>query len=173
MNILIIFSGLPGTGKSTIAAALAKKLSAVYLRVDSLETALVRSGLVADQWDLGPAGYYAAQAVARDNLKNGLTVIADSVNPLEVTREAWRNAALTAGSPWLDVHIVCSDKSEHQKRVETRQSDIEGLRLPDWNQVLQRDYEPWTTPRFAVDTAMVPADRAAGMIADAAAAKAG
>ncbi len=35
--MLIIFSGLPGSGKSTIARTLSERLNAVYLRVDTIE----------------------------------------------------------------------------------------------------------------------------------------
>ena len=38
--MLIIFSGLPGSGKSTIARALAQQLGAVYLRIDTIEQAI-------------------------------------------------------------------------------------------------------------------------------------
>ena len=37
--MLIVFSGLPGTGKTTIAKALAAATAAVYLRVDTIEHA--------------------------------------------------------------------------------------------------------------------------------------
>ena len=59
-----VFSGLPGTGKTTLARALARNLSADYVRVDTIEGALVSDGdesLVA----LG-AGYRVADAIAGD-----------------------------------------------------------------------------------------------------------
>ncbi|CAN7471357.1 hypothetical protein LJR034_003058 [Caballeronia sp. LjRoot34] len=37
--MLIAFGGEPGTRKTTIAQALARKLAAVYLRIDMLEQA--------------------------------------------------------------------------------------------------------------------------------------
>jgi predicted kinase len=38
--MLIIFGGLPGTGKTTIARALAHQIGAVHLRIDSIEQAI-------------------------------------------------------------------------------------------------------------------------------------
>lgn len=89
--MFIIFSGLPGSGKSTIAHALAKELGAVYLRIDTIEQA-IRCAENHDK-ETGPAGYFVAYELARDNLRLGLNVIADSVNPLPLTREAYREVA--------------------------------------------------------------------------------
>ncbi len=38
--MLIVFSGLPGTGKTTIAQAVVRRCGAVYLRIDTIEQAL-------------------------------------------------------------------------------------------------------------------------------------
>src|SRR5579872_7432462 len=83
--VLIVFAGLPGTGKSTIAQQLAERLDAVYVRIDSIEQAIRASGVLPDGADIGPAGYMAAYRLAADNLRLGRAVIADSVNPLNVT----------------------------------------------------------------------------------------
>jgi putative protein kinase ArgK-like GTPase of G3E family len=40
-NRLIVFAGLPGTGKSTLAQRLAREIGAIYLRIDALEQAPV------------------------------------------------------------------------------------------------------------------------------------
>ena len=84
--MLIVFGGLPGTGKTTLAQELARRLSAMYLRIDTIEQAIVRSDHLSDP---GPAGYFVGYAIAADNLKHGLTVVADSVNSLAITRDAW------------------------------------------------------------------------------------
>ena len=148
--MLIIFAGLPGSGKSTIARALAKELGAVYLRIDSIEQAI----RCAENYDkeTGPAGYFVAYELARDNLKLGLNVIADSVNPLLLTREAYREVALSTGSKFLDVEVICSELNTHRTRVENRISDIEGLKLPDWNAVITREYEQWDQEHLIIDS---------------------
>lgn len=38
--MLIVFSGLPSTGKTTVASDLATRTSAVYLRIDTIEQAV-------------------------------------------------------------------------------------------------------------------------------------
>jgi predicted kinase len=149
--MLIIFGGLPGTGKSMIASELARQLGAVYLRIDSIEQAIRDSGAVSRS--LNDAGYRVGYAVAEDNLGFGRTVIADSVNPLQITRDAWIGVADRAQVRAVEVEVVCSDPEQHKRRVETLASDVEGLRLPTWQEVVSREYEPWDRPHIVIDTA--------------------
>jgi predicted kinase len=149
--VLIVFAGLPGTGKSTLARALAAALGAVWLRVDSLEQAIRESDVVTG--DLGDAGYRAAYAVAEDNLRLGRTVIGDSVNPWMQTRSAWRDAGLRAGVRVVEIETICSDVAEHRRRVETRAAEIAGLTLPSWREVIGRDYHAWDRAHLTIDTA--------------------
>jgi predicted kinase len=137
--MLYTFGGLSGTGKSTLACELAIRERAVYLRVDTIEQALRDAGLPVN----GPVGYMVAYGLAADNLRLGLKVVADSVNPLSVTRAAWRDVAANAGVPFVEIEVICSNVAEHRTRVETRVGDIAGLRLPTWTDVEGRDYESW------------------------------
>ena len=42
--ILVVFSGLPGTGKTTAARPLAASLRALYLRIETIEQAMRDAG---------------------------------------------------------------------------------------------------------------------------------
>ena len=146
--MLYIFGGLPGVGKSTLATALASRLGAVYLRIDTIEQALRNAGT-----DAGERGYAIAQQLALDNLRLGADVVADSVNSIEITRTAWRNVATSAECPFVEIEVICSTPDEHRRRIESRSSNIPGLTLPTWQQVIEREYEPWETEPVVVDTA--------------------
>eukprot|EP01133_Synstelium_polycarpum_P001929 gene1929-2209_t len=139
--MLIVFSGLPGTGKTTIAKALAGQSGAVYLRIDTIEQAIRDAGFL--EQGVGSSGYQVANALALSNLLLGRTVVVDCVNPVAESRQAWRDTALSAGMPLVNIQVVCSDPHEHQRRVESRTSDIPGLTPPTWQSVLAHEYEPW------------------------------
>lgn len=147
--MLIVLSGLPGVGKTTIARALAARIGAVHIRIDSIEEALGRSAASVEP--MNDAGYVVGYAVAEDKLRLGLTVIADSVNPWPETRDAWAAAAARAGVGAAEVEIICSDRDEHRRRVESR-LEAEGGG-PSWHDVVTRDYRPWNRGRLVVDTA--------------------
>lgn len=148
--VLIVFGGLPGTGKTTISRGLATRRLATYLRIDVIEQPIRMSGFPKD---VGRVGYVVANALAASNLANGQTVIADCVNPVRESREAWQATAALVGTPLIEVEVICSDPVEHRRRVEQRVSEMDGLVLPTWQDVLDRDYAPWPEPHLIVDTA--------------------
>ena len=144
--MLVIFGGLPGTGKSTLALRLASHIRAVYLRIDTIELAIVAGE---ETVPIGEEGYRVAYAVADDNLRLGHTVIADSVNPLPITRSAWRSVAERVGARAVEIEVICSDQAEHRQRIETRVVEVP----VSWEEVVTRHFEPWTTEHIRIDTA--------------------
>ncbi len=148
--MLYIFGGLPSAGKSVLSKFLAKELGGMHVRIDSIEQYL-RSYANLDP--VGVAGYVSAYAVAKDNLELGHTVIAESVNPIQVTREAWLNVANEAGVAKCEIEVVCSDLEEHKSRYLTRVADIDGLEYGPWEDVLNREYKAWVSKDVRIDTA--------------------
>lgn len=149
--MLIAFGGLPAVGKSAVSQALARRIGAVHLRIDTIEQAMRNAGFTVS----GPEGYLAARDLAEDNLRIGHTVIVDSVNPLTITRDYWRETATSTEVKLVEIEVLCSDKREHRRRVTSRHADVRGLVLPTWQQVLDRPYEPWPTAHV-IDTAGIP-----------------
>jgi predicted kinase len=155
-GILIEFGGLPGTGKSTLAARLAEETGAVWLRIDEIEGAMRRNGLTADQ--TGVAAYSVAHDVAANHLGRGLMVIADAVNPVREARDGWHGLATSLNCSHLVIETVCPDGVEHRRRVEGRTSDLPGWVYPTWAEVQQSAtlYEPRTDHRLTLDTTRPP-----------------
>ncbi len=147
--VLFILSGLPGAGKSTLGKLLAKKCNAVFLRIDTVERGLRELC----NYDVQGEGYRMSYRIAADNLKLGINVIADSCNPIELTRMEWEEVAKSCGCQFINIEIICSDKAEHKRRLETRVSDVSRLQLPTWEQVMNREYHPWKDNRILIDTA--------------------
>ena len=146
--LLIVFGGLPGTGKTTIARELTRRLHASYVRIDAIEQSLRTAGLA-----VGAMGYVIGNELAAENLKIGRIVVADSVNPVLASRDGWRETARKNAARLLEVEVICSDAGEHRRRVEGRLADINGLAMPTWRDVVSRTYEPWDRERVVLDTA--------------------
>ncbi len=149
MAKLLVFSGLPASGKTTLARRLAQRLRAVYLRIDTMEQALRDLCGVPVEGE----GYRCAYRLAADNLKLGLDVVSDSCNPIDLTRQEWDQVADSCGASSVNIEVVCSDAAEHRRRVESRESDIPQLKLPSWDEVRQREYHDWRSDRIVIDTA--------------------
>lgn len=166
---LVVIGGLPATGKTTVARRVAAALGAAMVRVDTVETALARAAgahAAAQRWEL-PPGYAISYDLAADQLRAGLTVVAESVNPLRVTRDAWRAVGEEQGARVLEVELVCSDATLHRRRLETRVLDLPGLENPSWEQVTGRERDPWHRDHLELDTAVLSAEQAARRILDA------
>jgi predicted kinase len=150
--VLYIFAGLPGSGKTTLALGLVQRLGAAYLRIDTIEQALRDLCRL----DVTSEGYEMAYRLAADNLRAGTSVVADSCNPIELSRNDWEQVAVETGSNFVNIEVVCSDKREHRRRVEDRSSTVPGLKLPTWREVEARQYDEWSRDRILLDTSGRP-----------------
>jgi predicted kinase len=148
---LVVLGGLPATGKSTVAAELVRRTGFPYLRIDTIEQAIVRT--TALRQPLGVVGYAIGYSLAAEQLRHNVSVVVECVNPLAVTRDAWRDVAVSAEAGLVEVELVCTDRDVHRRRVETREVDIPDLVHPTWQEIVDREYEPWTRHHLVIDTA--------------------
>ena len=148
--MLVVMTGLPCTGKSVIAVAVARSLRAALLSADPIDEALLRSGLDAHQRpDI--VGYGIMRTLAEEQLVNGLSAVIDAVNPFETVRQAYSDIATKHGSTTLFISTYCSDQQVHRQRVEHRRA--KGHKAIDWAGVERQIsyYEPHLGECLALD----------------------
>ena len=150
--VLAVFAGLPGVGKSTLAARVAAELPATVLAVDTVDFTLQRYEVTEAR--PGFAAYGVVAALAEVQLKIGHHVIIDAVNPGRSARQLWVDLAERLGVSLKVVEVVCGNDAEHRRRVEARFAERDHDGVPDWVRVLERqsEYEPYLGPRLVVDT---------------------
>ncbi len=152
---LIVMAGLPCTGKSSVAKGVASRLTLPVLSVDPIEAAMWRAGL--DPLKTGIAAYSVAAALAEENLSNGVSVLADAVNPVEEARAIWRSAAERFSADLTFIHCICSDEDLHRSRVESRVRNIKGMPEITWSEVCARraEFQPLKDEHIELDSAQM------------------
>ncbi|MGB7874570.1 MAG: AAA family ATPase [Anaerolineales bacterium] len=152
---LIVFSGLPGTGKTALAEKVACELGIPVFAKDWLEATLLRCELVSKNQDklLGSAGYHLLTVLAERQLMLGQSVILDSVASTKSIRSSWRELAEKYHAEWSVIECTCSDEKVHRARLCTRQRGIPGWHELDWPEVkrVKGNYHPWDEDRLILD----------------------
>jgi len=153
---LIVFSGLPGTGKSALAEAVGRELGIPVFAKDWLEAVLLRSKLVPAETEkqLGSIGYDLLTVLAERQLRLAQSVILDSVASTESIRNMWRALGKKYHADWRVIECICSDISVHRERLEKRQRGIPGWHELKWTDVefVQSYYAPWDEERLIIDS---------------------
>ena len=156
--MLVAMAGLPGSGKSTVAEALAEQLRVPVVSVDPLESAILRSGIDNDQ-PTGLAAYLVAETITEAVLRSGQGVIVDAVNAVAPARDQWVLLGERLGIEVRFIETVCSDTQLHRQRLEERRRDLAHIAEPTWHAVEQRldEYASWSgaadaCPRLTLDT---------------------
>ena len=152
---LIIFSGLPGTGKSTLAETVGRQLGIPVLAKDWLEAVLLRNALqpAPNGKSLGYVGYELLTVLAERQLMLGQSVILDSVASIQTIRCAWKELAVKYKADWCIIECICSDESLHRERLGTRKRNIPGWHELEWTEVerVKGYYQPWNEERLILD----------------------
>ncbi len=152
---LIVFSGLPGTGKSTLAEAAGKDFGTPVFAKDWLEATLLQCGLKPSQEEktLGFAGYELLTTLAERQLMLGQSVILDSVAASANIRRKWRQLSDQYEADWRVIECICSDETLHRSRLSRRKRDIPGWHELEWAEVerVKQYYTVWEGKRLVLD----------------------
>jgi predicted kinase len=151
---LVVFTGLPATGKSTLAQHAAAWLRAPLFSKDELEATLWRSG-IGRELDSGYATYELLTTLAEGQLARTQSVILDSVATVERFRAPWRLLAARYGAPMRVIETLCSDENLHRARLSSRLRQIPGWPELSWMDIerVRGNFEPWTVERLQLDAA--------------------
>jgi predicted kinase len=151
---LIVMSGLPGSGKSTIAERIAEKLLIPVFSVDPIESAILEAG-VQQGFETGLAAYIVAATLASEQLKRGISVVIDAVNAEEEGKNTWRELGRKYGLTPIVLEVVVSNQALHRRRIESRVRGLHGFGEVTWDQVEARRKKltPWKEPTLLLDSA--------------------
>jgi predicted kinase len=136
LSTVLVFTGLPGTGKSTLAEKVATIIKAPAFAGDWLLGALKPFGVLAglDRQTSLDLYYRLLHTLTARQLMLGQSAVLDCL-VTDANVAAWRQQAAEFDARLVIVECVCSDEQVHRRRLEGRRRHIPGWHEIDWDHV--------------------------------------
>jgi predicted kinase len=157
MTIWVLFAGLPGTGKTTLALALAQRCHAAVLDKDRVRAALFPGKLTdytAAQDHLCLRAMLEAAAYLTHRQRVDYIFIDGRTFSRQADREEVLAAAHQAGAGWRILHLICSDTVAEQRLAHDDPTHPAQNRDPALYRQIKQHYEPLLEAHLIVDTTL-------------------
>ena len=147
---IIIVGGIPGTGKTTLATEISRRLGIAYFNKDLLESTLISNDICSIK-ELNGVGYALMERIALSELKLGHSVILDCVASYTRVNEHWTSFK---AKDIRYIECICSDQKLHKTRLESRERNIPNWYELTWGDIetIIKSYEPCFEARLNVDS---------------------
>jgi adenylylsulfate kinase len=155
--MIVIMVGLPGTGKSTVARALAEQLPGVVLDKDSIRASLfppsyLEYSLSQDDFCgeimLQTAAYLLSKHPGTHVLLDGRTY------SRQYQRDRVIEFSSQVGATWAILECVCSETTALGRITEavTANNHLAANRTPELYREIRKAWEPIVQPKLVIDT---------------------
>ena len=147
---LIMFSGPPGVGKSSLSYRLARESGIAILAKDQLERTLITSKLASET---GRLAYDLLIETAEFNLQRGASLILDAVFGTNNLRNLFIRQAAASNARFYGIDCICSDNALWKSRLTTRPEMVPGWQPANWTASMrvQGYYEEWAYTHLTLD----------------------
>lgn len=166
---LILFAGMPGSGKTTLARMAARALRLPVFSKDRVQRVLRDHHLAAENTG---DGYYIILDMADEQLGLGVSAILDATFPLDHFRVVASEIAARHSARFCAIYCYCSDDNVWRRRMEQRVQYVPGWQPVGWDDVLRMRayYQPWGGNALPIDSLRPPEENVDAVLAQIASA---